>query len=59
MLVPEAVYEEAVVRGKRELYEEAFELKRLLEDEGVPIVRSSPESQADRLLEGVASLGVG
>lgn len=59
VLVPETVYEEAVVRGKRELYEDAFELERLLEDEGVPIVRSDPEPQADRLLEGVTSLGAG
>lgn len=59
ILVPEAVYEEAVVRGKRELYEDAFELERLLEDEQVPIVRSRRESQADRLLEGVTALGAG
>jgi hypothetical protein len=59
VLVPETVYEEAVVRGKRELYEDAFELERLLEDEGVPIVRSDPEPQAGRLLEGVTSLGAG
>lgn len=59
VLVPEAVYEEAVVRGKRELYEDAFELERLLGDEEVPIIRSSLEPQADRLLEGVTSLGAG
>ena len=59
VLVPETVYEEAVVRGKRELYEDAFELERLLEDEGFRIVRSNPEPQADRLLEGVTSLGAG
>lgn len=59
VLVSETVYEEAVVRGKRELYEDAFELEKLLEDEAVPIVRSDPEPQADRLLEGVTSLGAG
>lgn len=59
VLVPEAVYEEAVVKGKQELYEDAFELERLLEDEGVPIVRADPEPQADRLLEDVTSLGAG
>ena len=59
VLVPETVYEEAVVRGKRELYEDAFDLEGLLTDEGVPIVRSNPEPQADRLLEGVTSLGAG
>jgi hypothetical protein len=59
VLVPEAVYEEAVVKGKQELYEDAFELEKLLEDEGVPIVRSDPDPRADRLLEGVTSLGAG
>ena len=59
VLVSEAVYEEAVVRGKQELYEDAFELERLLRDEEVPIIRLSLEPQADRLLEGVTSLGAG
>ncbi|MGB3683892.1 MAG: hypothetical protein WA990_15555 [Rubrobacteraceae bacterium] len=59
VLIPEAVYEEAVVSGKRELYEDAFELERLLGDEGLPITRSSLEPQADRMLEGVTSLGGG
>ena len=59
LLVPEAVYEEAVVRGKQELYEDAFELEKLLEDGGIPVIRSSLEPQANRLLEGVTSLGAG
>jgi predicted nucleic acid-binding protein len=59
VLVPEAVYDEAVVKGKQELYEDAFELERLLENEGVPIVSLDPEPRADRLLEGVTSLGAG
>lgn len=59
VLVPEAVHEEAVVRGKQELYEDAFKLERLLEDEGIPVIRSSLEPQANRLLEGVTSLGAG
>ena len=58
-LVPETVYEETVVRGKQELYEDTFELERPLEDESVPIIRSNPEPQADRLLESVTSLGAG
>jgi hypothetical protein len=59
VLVPEAVHEEAVVRGKRELYEDAFELERVLKEEGVYVssVRSDP--RADRLLESVTSLGEG
>lgn len=59
VLVPEAVYEEAVVRGKRELYEDAFELERLLGNEKVSIIRPSLEPQADRILEGITSLGEG
>lgn len=59
VLVPKAVYEEAVERGKRELYEDAFELERLLGDEKVSIIRPSLEPQADRMLEGVTSLGAG
>lgn len=57
--MPEAVYDEAVVKGKQELYEDAFELEKLLEEEKVPIIRSDPEPRADRLLEGVTSLGAG
>ncbi len=59
LLVPEAVYEEAMVKGKQELYEDAFELERLLEEESVSIVGLDPEPRADRLLEGVTSLGAG
>ncbi len=59
ILVPAAVYEEAVVRGKQELYEDAFELERVLEEQGVcsETVETAPE--IDRLLEGVTSLGAG
>lgn len=32
VLIPAAVYEEAVTRGKRELYEDAFELEASLEE---------------------------
>lgn len=58
-LVPAAVYEEAVVRGKRELYEDAFELEKVLEEQGVSASSERPALEADRLLEGVTSLGAG
>lgn len=59
ILVLAAVYEEAVVRGKQELYEDAFELERMLKEEQVSVVQSRPEPRADRLLEDVTSLGAG
>jgi hypothetical protein len=59
ILVPAAVYEEAVRRGKQELYEDALELERILEDREVPAVSARSEPRADRLLEGVTSLGAG
>jgi predicted nucleic acid-binding protein len=59
VLVPAAVYEEAVVRGKRELYEDAFELEKVLEEQGVSASSKRPAPEADRLLEGVTSLGAG
>lgn len=59
VLVPEAVYEEAVVRGKRGLYEDAFELEEILKDEKVSAIPAATDPWADQLLEGVTSLGVG
>jgi len=49
VLIPEAAYEEAVVTGKLELYEDAFELEKVLE-------RTSQEARgldprAGRMLE--------
>lgn len=59
VLVPEAVYEEAVVRGKRELYEDAFELEKILKDGKVSAISASSEPRVDQLLDGVTTLGAG
>jgi hypothetical protein len=42
VLVLAAVYGEAVVRGKQELYEDAFELERILEERGVSVASEQP-----------------
>ncbi len=56
VLVPEAVYEEAVISGKREMYEDAFELERVLREGGAEVVKEEP---AEKLLEDTPSLGAG
>lgn len=59
VLVPEAVYREAVVQGKKELYEDAFELERVLKERRASIIGVESNPRAERLLEGVTSLGAG
>jgi hypothetical protein len=59
VLVPEDVFVEAVVRGKRELHEDAFELERVLGEKGISAAPDKSAPEADRLLEGVDSLGAG
>ena len=60
VLVPGAVYEEAVIAGKKEMYEDAFELERVLREGGAEVVK---EERAERpsggLLEDAPSLGAG
>lgn len=58
VLVPAAVYEEAVVAGKRELYEDAFALEEALEFGGAIIQGSCSEASG---LAGASkpSLGAG
>jgi predicted nucleic acid-binding protein len=64
VLVPEKVYEEAVVAGKRGLYEDALELERTLAEGPAEVV---PEGAADEplgeraeaLLEAASPLGAG
>jgi predicted nucleic acid-binding protein len=64
VLVPERVYEEAVVTGKRGLYEDALELERTLAEGPAEVV---PEVGADKtlgeraaaVLEAAASLSAG
>lgn len=59
VLIPRAVYREAVEVGKREMYEDAFELERVLGEGDAEIVEEQEDGRATRLLEGVASLGAG
>lgn len=60
VLVPEAVYEEAVVRGKRELYEDAFALEMVLREAEARVAPDVSDPWAEKLLEeGGASLGMG
>lgn len=59
VLVPEAVYEETVVAGKRELYEDAFELERVLREGGARVVEARENERAERVLEDAPALGPG
>ncbi len=59
VLVPEAVYEETVVVGKKEMYEDAFELERALGEGEAKIVPTLEDGRAAKILEGVTSLGAG
>lgn len=63
VLVPEPVYEEAVVAGKRGLHEDALELEKALRG-GVAEVVPEPsaderDERAEALLEEAPSLGAG
>ena len=57
VMVPEAVYEEAVITGKKEMYEDAAELERTLREGGTKIVGAPESRQAEMVLEGAPSLG--
>ena len=58
ILVPTAVYEEAVVTGKQEMYEDAFVLEEVLKAGGVSVVRR--EGAAETVADAArASLGPG
>lgn len=59
VIVPEAVYEEAVVMGKKEMYENAFELERLLQEGRASVVSMGSDGRAEKALEGGPSLGLG
>ncbi len=59
VLVPEAVYEEAVISGQRELYEDAFELERVLREGGARVVDAEENERAESVLEGAPALGPG
>ena len=59
VLVAEAVYEESVVTGKREMYDDAFELEWELREGGAKVIQAVENEQAERLLAGAPSLGPG
>jgi len=60
VLVPEAVWAEAVEEGKRRMYEDAHVLQRELVDGGVEVVEDVPSEEAEVLLrESTASFGAG
>jgi len=50
VLIPEAVYEEAVVTGKLELYEDAFALEKALEEGPARRLEARLDPHADRKL---------
>lgn len=58
VLVPEAVYEEAVTKGKQELYEDAFELEATLGG-GARIFEAELEREPSLAMEEASSLGSG
>ena len=59
ILIPRTVYREAVEAGKKEMYEDAFELERLLGEGEARIVEEQVDERAEELLTGVTSLGAG
>jgi hypothetical protein len=66
VLVPEAVYGEAVTAGKKEMHEDAYELEKTLREGGARVVAQTKsgepqagEERAEALLEGAPSLGAG
>ncbi len=58
VLVPQAVYEEAVTKGKQELYEDAFELEATLGGGRAWIFETEPEREPGSAMEASA-LGPG
>ena len=59
IVVPRSVYREAVEAGKKEMYEDAFELEKVLGEGGAEVVEDQQDERAEKLLEGVTSLGAG
>jgi len=59
IVVPRSVYGEAVEAGKKEMYEDAFELEKVLGEGGAEVVEDQQDERAEKLLKGVTSLGAG
>jgi predicted nucleic acid-binding protein len=59
IVVPRSVYQEAVEAGKKEMYEDAFELEKVLGEGGAGVVEDQQDERAEKLLKDVTSLGAG
>ncbi len=60
LLVPQAVWEESVVEGKRRMYEDAYDLEGVLVEGGAEVVSYEAGEEVERLLGGsAASFGAG
>ena len=60
LLVPKAVWEEAVEEGKRRMYEDANDLEAALKEGGAEVVLYEPGEESERLLaDSAASFGAG
>ena len=59
IVVPRSVYREAVEAGKKEMYEDAFELEKVLGEGGAEVVENQQDERAEKLLKDVTSLGAG
>ena len=60
VLVPQAVWDEAIEEGKRRMYEDAYVLERELRASGAEVVADEHNEEAEALLAGSATaLGAG
>ncbi len=60
VLVPRAVWVEAVEEGKREMYEDAYVLERVLEEGGAEVIGHEAREEAEELFRvSSASFGAG
>lgn len=58
-LIPKEVYEETVIKGKEELYNDAFELEMILKLMKVDIIEFTFDEKADSLIREITGLGKG
>jgi hypothetical protein len=52
------VYEEAVLKGKRELYEDAFELEKILKNMNVETLKTELNEKAEGIIKGQKSMSL-
>jgi rRNA-processing protein FCF1 len=58
-LIPKEVYEETIIKGKEELYEDAFELEKILKNRSVDIIEFAFSEDANNTVKGITGLGKG